>query len=73
MFADHLEAYNCSMLQHTGLWYEPEELFATGDRCAFRWVGHRTDKYGNAEHYRGVDILRVRNGKVAEKLVYTKR
>ena len=50
---------------HTGLCYEPEELFATGDRCVFRWVGHRTDKYGNAEHYRGVDILRVRNGKVA--------
>lgn len=55
------------------LWYETEEIFAVEDRCIFRWVGHRTDKYGNAEQYRGVDILRVRNGKVAEKLVYTKR
>ena len=55
------------------LGYETEEIFAVGDRCVFRWVGHRTDKDGQPEHHRGVDILLVRNGKVAEKLVYTKR
>ncbi len=55
------------------LWYETEEMFAVGDRCVARWVGHRTDKDGNPEHYRGVDIFRVQGGKVAEKLVYTKR
>jgi len=53
--------------------YETEEMFAVGDRCVFRWVGHRTDKDGKPEHSRGVDIVRVRNGKVAEELVYTKR
>ena len=52
---------------------ETEEMFAVGDRCVFRWVGHRTDKDGKPEHSRGVDIVRVRNGKVAEELVYTKR
>ena len=53
--------------------YETEEMFAVGDRCVFRWIGHRTDKDGKPEHSRGVDIVRVRNGKVAEELVYTKR
>ena len=53
--------------------YETEEMFAVGDRCVFRWVGHRTDRDGKPEHSRGVDIVRVRNGKVAEELVYTKR
>ena len=55
------------------LWYETEEMFAVGDRCVLRSVGHRTDKDGEPERYRGVDIFRVRNGKVAEKLYYTKR
>lgn len=53
--------------------YETEEMFAVEDRCIFRWVGHRRDKDGRPEHYRGVDILRVRDGKVAERLVYAKR
>ncbi len=47
------------------LWYETEEMFAVGDRCVFRWVGHRAGKDGQPVHYRGVDIFRVRNGKVA--------
>ena len=55
------------------LWYETEEIFAADDRCVFRWVGHRSSEDGSPEHYRGVDILRVRDGKVAEKLVYAKR
>ena len=54
------------------LWCETEELFAVADRCIFRWIGHRSGQDGQPEHYRGVDILRVRDGKVAEKLVYSK-
>ena len=54
------------------LWYETEEIFGLGDRCILRSVGHRTDKDGKPEHYRGADIFRVRDGKVAEKLFYTK-
>ena len=55
------------------LWYETEEMFAVADRCIFRWIGHRRGQDGQPDHYRGVDILRVRDGRVAEKLVYAKR
>jgi ketosteroid isomerase-like protein len=51
--------------------FDTEEVFATGDRCVVRWVYHwvREDKPG---HIRGVDVFRVRDGKVAEKLSYVK-
>ena len=55
------------------LLYESEDMFAIGDRCTLRWVAQLTGKDGNRERYRGVDIFRVRDGKIAEKLVYTKR
>jgi ketosteroid isomerase-like protein len=44
-----------------------EDQFAAGDRCVVRW---RYD-WGSG-HVRGVDIFRVRDGKVAEKLAYVK-
>src|SRR5262245_34874593 len=44
-----------------------EDIFAAGDRCAVRW---RYD-WGDG-HIRGVDLFRVRDGKVAEKLSYVK-
>ena len=44
-----------------------EALFAAGDRCTVRW---RYDWGGG--HIRGVDVFRVRDGKVAEKLSYVK-
>ncbi|MGH9173796.1 MAG: nuclear transport factor 2 family protein [Vicinamibacterales bacterium] len=47
-----------------------EELFAAGDRCTVRWV-YRWSGDG-VGHVRGVDIFRVRDGKVAEKLSYVK-
>jgi ketosteroid isomerase-like protein len=46
-----------------------EEMFAVGDRCVVRWVFHWDHQDG---HVRGVDVLRVRDGKVAEKLAYVK-
>ena len=51
-----------------------EEQFAAGDRCVVRW---RYDWSNGAEtegvhHVRGVDIFRVRDGLVAEKLCYVK-
>lgn len=51
--------------------FEVEDLFGCGDRCVVRWNHHwaRDDAEGNN---RGVDIFRVRDGKVAEKLAYTK-
>jgi ketosteroid isomerase-like protein len=44
-----------------------EEQFAAGDRCVVRW---RYD-WGSG-HVRGIDVFKVRNGQVAEKLCYVK-
>jgi ketosteroid isomerase-like protein len=46
-----------------------EEAFAAGDRCVVRWTFHWDEAGG---HVRGVDVFRVRDGKVAEKLAYVK-
>lgn len=51
--------------------FEAEEMIVSGDRCVVRWV-YRKSKDGKPWHLRGVDILRVRDGKVAEKLAYVK-
>ncbi len=47
--------------------FEAEETFAAGDRVVQRW------RYSWAGgHVRGVDVMRVRDGLVAEKLSYVK-
>ena len=51
--------------------FETEELFAAGDRCVVRWI-YRWIRDGKAGHVRGVDVFRVRHGKVAEKYSYVK-
>jgi ketosteroid isomerase-like protein len=48
-----------------------EEIFAAGDRCIVRWTYHWV-RDGRDGHVRGVDIIRVRDGRVAEKLSYVK-
>lgn len=52
--------------------FSAEEMFAFGDRCVVRWRYEWTASDGSREHIRGVDVLRVRDGKVAEKLAYVK-
>jgi ketosteroid isomerase-like protein len=52
--------------------FEAEEAFAAGDRATVRWIYRWTDANGNEGHVRGVDVFRVRDGKVAEKLSYVK-
>ena len=47
--------------------WQTEELFVTGDRAVARWIF----SWGDG-HVRGVDVFRVRDGKVAEKLSYVK-
>ena len=49
-----------------------EELFAAGDRCTVRWRYHWGGASNTTGHVRGVDVFRVRDGKVAEKLSYVK-
>ena len=43
--------------------FEAEDAFACGDRCVVRW----RYSWGDG-HIRGVDVFRVRDGMVAEKL-----
>ena len=52
--------------------FENEEIFAFGDRCVVRWLYRWTGEDGEPGHVRGVDVFRVRDGKVAEKLSYVK-
>lgn len=47
--------------------FEAEETFQAGERVVQRW---RYEFEGG--HVRGVDLFRVRDGKVAEKLSYVK-
>src|SRR5262249_39221107 len=51
--------------------FETEEIFASGDRAVVRWVYHWA-REGVRGHVRGVDVFRVRDGRVAEKLSYVK-
>jgi ketosteroid isomerase-like protein len=47
--------------------FEVEEIFALGDRVVQTW------RYSwDGGHIRGVDLFKVRDGKVAEKLSYVK-
>jgi ketosteroid isomerase-like protein len=47
--------------------FDEEEAFQAGDRVVQRW------RYSfNGGHVRGVDLFRVRDGKVTEKLSYVK-
>ena len=52
--------------------FEAEELYAVGDRCTVRWLMRYTGDDGSAQHLRGIDAFRVRDGKVSEKLAYVK-
>lgn len=52
--------------------FQTEEIFVAGDRCVVRWVYQWTDATDQPGHVRGVDLFRVREGKIAEKLAYVK-
>jgi uncharacterized protein (TIGR02246 family) len=51
--------------------FDTEEIFESGDRCVVRWM-YQWVRDGTPGHVRGVDLFRVRDGKVAEKLSYVK-
>jgi ketosteroid isomerase-like protein len=52
--------------------FETEELFIAGDRAVVRWRHHWVDTSGRSGHVRGIEVLRVKDGKIAEKLAYVK-
>jgi ketosteroid isomerase-like protein len=52
--------------------FEIEEIVACGDHVTSRWRYHWVGADGTAGYIRGVDIFRLREGKIAEKLSYVK-
>ncbi|MFA5883646.1 MAG: nuclear transport factor 2 family protein [Acidimicrobiia bacterium] len=52
--------------------FDAEEIIVAGDRCVVRWRYTWTDADGTQAAVRGVDVITVRDAKVAEKLAYVK-
>lgn len=63
-----LEFFESSPKAH----FDIEEIFASGERAFVRWRYNWQNADETFGHVRGVDIFRVRDGKVAEKLSYVK-
>jgi predicted SnoaL-like aldol condensation-catalyzing enzyme len=51
---------------------EIEDIFGFGERCVMCWTHRWVDKVGENGHVRGVDVYRVRDGLIREKLSYVK-
>jgi limonene-1,2-epoxide hydrolase len=51
---------------------EIEEIFSLSFRCVMRWKYTWKDASGISGHVRGVDIFKVTNGFISEKLSYVK-
>lgn len=58
--------------QTAGATFTEEDSFVCGDRAVLRWRFSWSEADGSPGHVRGVDVLRLREGKVAEKLSYVK-
>lgn len=52
--------------------FHTEETLVAGDRAVVRWRYTWTGDDGGSGHVRGVDVIRIRDGKIAEKLSYVK-
>ena len=52
--------------------FDGEDMFVAGDRCVVQWRYSWTNDDGSQAVLRGVDLMRVRDGLVAEKLSYVK-
>jgi steroid delta-isomerase-like uncharacterized protein len=49
-----------------------EDIFGMGMRCIVHWRYTRADTKGNEGHVRGVDIFKLKDGLITEKLSYVK-
>ena len=52
--------------------FETEEVIASGDRCTVRWRYVFDLERPDEGHVRGVDVFRIANGTIVEKLAYVK-
>jgi len=55
-----------------GARFATEEIFGAGDRVVVRWRYEWVDQAGAPGHVRGVDVFRVEDGLIREKLAYVK-
>ena len=55
-----------------GMRFDNEEIVIAGDRAVSRWRYSWKNGDGSEGHVRGVDVFKVRDGKIAEKLSYVK-
>lgn len=55
-----------------GAWFDTEDMIVDGNRCVVAWRFTFDKANPDGGHVRGVDLFRVRNGKVAEKFSYVK-
>ena len=62
-----LEAWGQVMADATDVHFDVEEMITSGDRVVVLWSYSWSDG-----HVRGVDIMRVRDGRVAESFAYVK-
>ncbi len=51
---------------------EIEEIFGMGFRCVVRWKYDWVDAEEKQGHVRGVDIIKLKDGLISEKLSYVK-
>lgn len=51
--------------------FEAEDVVVAGDRVTVQWI-YRKMRDGKPWHLRGMDLLTVRDGKIAAKLAYVK-
>jgi ketosteroid isomerase-like protein len=59
------------LAKNPGATFDAEEIIVAGDKCTVRWV-YRKERDGRPWHLRGVDVLTVREGRIAAKLAYVK-
>jgi ketosteroid isomerase-like protein len=58
----------CSIATTPGTAFDLEETFAAGDRATIRW----RYRWGEGQYVRGVNLLRVSNGRIVEAMGYVK-
>jgi len=61
-----------SVFQTPGMRFETEEVFVCGQRVTALWRYSWLNADASPGHIRGVDVFRMRDGKIAEKLSYVK-
>lgn len=68
---DAVRAVWASLPQHfPDARFQVDDIFATADRCTCRYTMSFNGPDGSRVSARGVDVFRIRDGRIAEKLTY---